>query len=105
MFQAACAASQYPARRPTRGSGDGAVAEIVGSTGAGIVAGSAGTGEAILNILLGTTKITGQSITTGTAMYVYGTVAEIPNLVLLEVRNATDLSILSAVRYTAFGVN
>src|SRR5439155_17860524 len=44
MFQAACAASQRPGRRPTRGSGVGAVAETIGVTGGGITAGGGGGG-------------------------------------------------------------
>src|SRR5262245_22708948 len=44
MFQAACAASQRPGLRPTRGSGDGVVAETIGSTGLGITAGGGGGG-------------------------------------------------------------
>src|SRR5262245_6370468 len=44
MFHAACAASQRPGRSPTRGSGDGAVAETIGSTGFGITAGGGGGG-------------------------------------------------------------
>ncbi len=43
-FQAACPASQTPAARPTRGSGDGAVSEMTGATGAGIDAGGGGSG-------------------------------------------------------------
>src|SRR6476646_10028954 len=44
MFHAACAASQRPGLRPTRGSGDGAVIETIGSTGFGITAGGGGGG-------------------------------------------------------------
>src|SRR5262245_25408761 len=44
MFQAACAASQRPGLSPTRGSGDGAVVETIGSTGFGITAGGGGGG-------------------------------------------------------------
>src|SRR5262245_36579891 len=44
MFHAACAASQRPGLRPTRGSGDGAVVETIGSTGFGITAGGGGGG-------------------------------------------------------------
>src|SRR5438094_9556122 len=44
MFHAACAASQRPAFRPTRGSGVGAVAETIGVTGGGITAGGGGGG-------------------------------------------------------------
>src|SRR5438128_10653975 len=44
MFHAACAASQRPGRSPTRGSGDGAVADTIGSTGFGITAGGGGGG-------------------------------------------------------------
>src|SRR5438128_931976 len=44
MFHAACAASQRPAFRPTRGSGDGAVADTIGSTGFGMTAGGGGGG-------------------------------------------------------------
>src|SRR5437867_5730618 len=44
MFHAACAASQRPAFRPTRGSGVGAVAETIGVTGGGITAGAGGGG-------------------------------------------------------------
>src|SRR5213593_1994354 len=44
MFHAACAASQRPGLRPTRGSGDGAVPDTIGSTGLGITAGGGGGG-------------------------------------------------------------
>src|SRR3954465_13309154 len=44
MFQAAWAASQRPGLRPTRGSGEGAVAETIGVTGFGITAGGGGGG-------------------------------------------------------------
>src|SRR5262245_55576815 len=44
MFHAACAASQRPGLSPTRGSGDGVVAEMIGSTGFGITAGGGGGG-------------------------------------------------------------
>src|SRR4029453_8910995 len=44
MFHAACAASQRPGLSPTRGSGDGAVADTIGSTGFGITAGAGGGG-------------------------------------------------------------
>src|SRR6266487_3138189 len=44
MFHAACAASQRPGRSPTRGSGDGVVADTIGSTGFGITAGGGGGG-------------------------------------------------------------
>src|SRR5437773_12399651 len=44
MFHAACAASQRPGARPTRGSGFGAVIETVGVTGGGITAGGGGGG-------------------------------------------------------------
>src|SRR5437867_488129 len=44
MFHAACAASQRPGRSPTRGSGVGAVADTIGSTGFGITAGGGGGG-------------------------------------------------------------
>src|SRR5262245_61746841 len=44
MFHAACAASQRPALRPTRGSGDGAVADTMGATGGGMTAGAGGGG-------------------------------------------------------------
>ncbi len=44
MFHAACAASQRPALRPTRGSGEGVVAETIGVTGFGITAGGGGGG-------------------------------------------------------------
>src|SRR5262245_43505646 len=44
MFHAACAASQRPALSPTRGSGDGAVADTIGATGGGITAGAGGGG-------------------------------------------------------------
>src|SRR5262245_33544659 len=44
MFHEACAASQRPGLSPTRGSGDGAVAETIGSTGFGITAGAGGGG-------------------------------------------------------------
>src|SRR6266478_228459 len=44
IFQSACAASQRPGARPTRGSGFGAVIETIGVTGAGITAGGGGGG-------------------------------------------------------------
>src|SRR6185503_10561780 len=44
MFHAACAASQRPGLSPTRGSGDGGVADTIGSTGFGITAGAGGGG-------------------------------------------------------------
>src|SRR5262245_7064834 len=44
MFHAAWAASQRPAFRPTRGSGDGAVADTRGATGGGMTAGTGGGG-------------------------------------------------------------
>src|SRR5262245_42867093 len=44
MFHAACAASQRPGLSPTRGSGDGVVADTIGSTGFGITAGGGGGG-------------------------------------------------------------
>src|SRR5260221_10760700 len=44
MFQAACEASHRPGRSPTRGSGDGVVADTIGSTGFGITAGGGGGG-------------------------------------------------------------
>src|SRR6186713_3125153 len=44
MFHAACPASHHPALRPTRGSGDGAVAETIGATGFGITLGTGGGG-------------------------------------------------------------
>src|SRR5215472_17051023 len=44
MFHAACAASQRPGARPTRGSGFGGVAETIGVTGGGITAGGGGGG-------------------------------------------------------------
>src|SRR6266516_2798883 len=46
MFHAACAASQRPAFRPTRGSGAGVLAETIGVTGGGITAGGGGGGAA-----------------------------------------------------------
>src|SRR5689334_17143275 len=44
MFHAACAASQRPGARPTRGSGVGGVIETIGITGGGIMAGGGGGG-------------------------------------------------------------
>src|SRR6266508_5215899 len=44
MFHAAWAASQRPAFSPTRGSGVGAVAETIGSTGRGMTGGGGGGG-------------------------------------------------------------
>jgi hypothetical protein len=44
MFHAAWPASHQPAFRPTRGSGDGTVAETIGVTGLGIVFGGVGGG-------------------------------------------------------------
>src|SRR4030095_15449458 len=47
MFHAACPASHQPALRPTRGSGDGAVAETIGVTGRGITFGGSGGGGGV----------------------------------------------------------
>src|SRR6187455_118884 len=44
MFHAACAASHHPAFRPTRGSGEGGVPEMIGSAGFGITVGGGGGG-------------------------------------------------------------
>src|SRR4029434_8792762 len=44
MFHAACAASQRPGARPTRGSGVGVVIATIGITGGGITAGGGGGG-------------------------------------------------------------
>src|SRR4051812_47993876 len=44
MFHAACPASHQPALRPTRGSGDGTVAETIGVTGFGMTFGGSGGG-------------------------------------------------------------
>src|SRR6516225_8417582 len=46
MFHAACPASHSPGLRPTRGSGDGFVADTIGVTGFGIVVGGAPAGAA-----------------------------------------------------------
>src|SRR5262245_6534413 len=43
-FHAACAASQRPGARPTRGSGVGGIIEMIGITGGGITAGGGGGG-------------------------------------------------------------
>jgi hypothetical protein len=44
MFHAVWAASHRPARKPTRGSGEGGAMETNGRTGAGITAGGFSTG-------------------------------------------------------------
>lgn len=67
------------------------------------VAGSAGAGEAKFGFDTGEITIDGHSITTGTGMYVWGREAEIPSLVPLEVKNATNLSALTSVRCMAVG--
>jgi hypothetical protein len=64
--------------------------------------GTAGTGEAKLNLLYPGTRITGNSITTGTAMYVYGRPDEIET-VPLEVKDGEDLSELTSIRVIFLG--
>jgi hypothetical protein len=66
------------------------------------LAGTAGTGEAKLNLVTSGTKITGQSITTGTGMYVWGRPSEIVTAPL-EVANGTDLSALTSVKVLFIG--
>lgn len=64
--------------------------------------GSAGTGEAKLDLIYPGTRITGQSVTTGTAMYVWGKVDEIET-VPLEVKDGEDLSDLTSIRAIFLG--
>jgi hypothetical protein len=64
--------------------------------------GTAGTGEAKLDLIYPGTRITGESITTGTAMYVWGKPDEIET-VPLEVKDAEDLSELTSVRTIFLG--
>jgi hypothetical protein len=66
------------------------------------LAGSAGAGEAKLDLMYPGTRITGHSITTGTAMYVYGRPDEIES-VPLEVKNGEDLSELTSIRAIFLG--
>ena len=67
------------------------------------VAGSKGAGESKFAFETGEPKISGHSITTATAMYVWGRGEEIPFLVPLEVRNAQDLSALTGVQVIMIG--
>jgi len=64
--------------------------------------GTAGTGEAKLDLIYPGTRITGQSVTTGTAMYVWGKVDEIET-VPLEVKDGEDLSELTSIRAIFLG--
>jgi hypothetical protein len=64
--------------------------------------GTAGTGEAKLDLIYPGTRITGQSVTTGTAMYVWGKVDEIET-VPLEVKDGEDLSDLTSIRVIFLG--
>jgi hypothetical protein len=66
------------------------------------LAGSAGTDEAKLDLMYPGTRITGKSITTGTAMYVYGRPDEIES-VPMEVKNGEDLSELTSIRTIFLG--
>ena len=76
---------------------NGAVTEQFISLG-----GSAGTGEAKLDLIYQGTRITGQSVTTGTAMYVWGKPDEIET-VPIEIRNGDDLSDLGSTRVLFLG--
>jgi len=76
---------------------NGAVSEALIS-----LAGTAGTGEAKLDLMFSTTRITGQSVTTGTGMYVWGRPWEI-STVPLEVTDANNLSALSSVKAIFIG--
>ncbi len=64
--------------------------------------GTAGTGEAKLDLIYPGTRITGQSVTTGTAMYVWGKVDEIET-VPLEVKDGEDLSSVTSIRTIFLG--
>ena len=64
--------------------------------------GTAGTGEAKLDLIYPGTRITGQSVTTGTAMYVWGKVDEIET-VPLEVKDTEDLSSVTSIRTIFLG--
>ena len=55
------------------------------------LAGALGAGEASLDLMFHTTRINTNAMTTGTAMYVWGRVWEIPTIPL-EVKNGADLS-------------
>jgi hypothetical protein len=66
------------------------------------LAGSAEAGEAKLDLIYQGTRITGHSITTGTAMYVYGKPDEIET-VPLEVKDGEDLSELTSTRTIFLG--
>jgi hypothetical protein len=64
--------------------------------------GTAGTGEAKLDLMYPGTRITGQSVSTGTAMYVWGRPDEIET-VPLEVKDGEDLSDLTSIRVIFLG--
>jgi hypothetical protein len=64
--------------------------------------GTAGTGEAKLDLIYQGTRITGESITTGTAMYVWGKPDEIET-VPLEVKDTEDLSSVTSIRTIFLG--
>jgi hypothetical protein len=66
------------------------------------LAGTAGTGEAKLDLMYPGTRITGQSVSTGTAMYVWGRPDEIET-VPLEVKDGEDLSDLTSIRVIFLG--
>lgn len=76
---------------------NGAVTEQFISLG-----GSAGTGEAKLDLMYPGTRITGQSVTTGTAMYVWGRPDEIET-VPIEMKSGEDLSGLTSIRALFLG--
>ena len=64
--------------------------------------GTAGTGEAKLDLMYPGTRITGQSVSTGTAMYVWGRPDEIET-VPLEVKDTEDLSGLTSMKVIFLG--
>ena len=76
---------------------NGAVSEVFIS-----LAGSAGAGEAKLDLVTAGTKITGHSITTGTGMYVWGRPSEIVTTPL-ELANGADVSSLTSVKALFLG--
>lgn len=66
------------------------------------LAGTAGANESKFDLMFHTTRITGHSITTGTAMYVWGRPWEIP-AVPLELVDGDDLSVMSSVSVLVIG--
>jgi len=67
------------------------------------VAGSLGTDEWKFVFNTGEVKLQADAVTTGTGMYIWGRPEEIPGLMDLEIRNATDLSSLVNVMALVIG--